>query len=249
MTVCNNLTNNDKYGLLSLQISPYFYIGVFRLLSFIVLFACFYYFKKNAQRTGNIGKARYFLILPIYSDYLRFLILYSAIIGILNLILRNLFLNPFALSAQLGGFHFFYEGLWFFLTQYGAGRKAFLWSSLFGLLSGVISFFCFFIATQYLEHDNDDYAFIVLFCYNFAYSVLSMAPLLLPITWLYRRQAMFAYSSVATAYYLIWIASVLMVYFETDLGYCLGAVNYILFDGVLKPMVIFYTLSLDSQVQ
>ena len=248
MTVCNNLTDKDEDGLLSLQISSYFYIGIFRLLSFLVLFILFYYCKKYAQRTGNLGRAKFFLILPIYSDYLRFLILYSAFIGFFNVFSRSLFLNPYALSGQLAGFHFFYEGLWFFLTQYGAGRKAFLRGASFGLLSAAVSFFCFFFATQYMDHDNEDNAFAILLSYNFVYATMSLCPILLPMEIFYRRPAMLIYTVTQTFYYLIWIFSVMMVYFGVDIGYCFGAVNYILFDGILKPMAIFYTLSLDSQV-
>jgi serine/threonine protein kinase len=247
MTVCSNLTDGDEYGLLSLQISPYFYIGIFRLLAFFVLFVLYYYCKKYAQRTGNLGRARFFLILPIYSDYMRFLIFYCAIVGIANVIFHNAFVNPFALSAQLGGFHFFYEGLWFFLTQFGAGRKAFLRATGFGLASGTASFFAFFFATQYLKHDNDDAAFAVLLGYNTIYFTLSIAPVLVPVQHFYRRPAMLAYTTVQAGYYGLWLVSVVTVYLGQDVGYCLGASNYILFDGILKPMVIFYTLSIDSQ--
>ena len=249
MTVCNNLTEGDEYGLLSLQIASYFYIGIFRLLSFIVLFIVFYYCKKYAQRTGNLGRARFFLILPIYSDFLRIMIVYCAVVGFVNVIFRNFFVNPFALSAQLGGFHFFYEGLWFFLTQYGAGSKAFIRASLFGVLSGTVSFFCFFVATQYMKHDNDDYAFSVLLSYNIVYCGIALIPIVLPQDYFYRRPAMLWYTITQAAYYGVWLVSVIMVYFGVDVGYCVGATNYILFDGVLKPLAIFYTLSIDSQVR
>lgn len=247
MTVCSNLTDGNEYGLLSLQIASYFYIGIFRLLAFVVLFIMFYYCKKYAQRTGNLGRARFFLILPIYSDFLRFLIFYCAVVGFVNVIFRDISLNPITLSAQLGGFHFFYEGLWFFMTQYGAGRKAFLRSSLFGFLSGFVSYCCFFVATQYMEHDNDDYAFVVLLSYNVVYTAVALAPILVPVSIFYRRPAMLPYTTVQAVYYGIWLISVTMVYFGVDVGYCFGATNYILFDGILKPMVIFYTLSVDSQ--
>lgn len=248
MTVCKNLTDGEDFGLLSLQIAPYFYIGIFRLLSFLVLFIMFYYCKKYAQRTGNLGIARYFLVLPIYLDFLRFLIFYCAVIGGLNVLLRGFFVSPVALSAQLGGFHFFYEGLWFFLTQFGAGRKAFLWATGFGLLSGCVSFFTFLFATYYLENDDDDAAFVILMCYNVVYAAISLTPILIPIQHLYRRPAMLGYTCVQVGYYGLWIVCVVFVYFEQDVGYCLGAANYILFDGILKPMIIFYTLSIDSQV-
>lgn len=248
MTVCKNLTHGEDYGLLSLKIASYLYIGIFRLLSFIILFIIFYYSKKYAQRTGNLGRARFFLILPIYMDFLRLLILYCFFVGVVNIVFRNFFLSPFTLSLQLGGFHFFYEGLWFFFTQFGAGRKAFLRSSSFGLLSGAVSFFAFFTAMHFMDDGDDDSANYILLAYNVMYVGMSLLPICIPTELLYRRPAMLPYSVMQVAYYALFIIAVVLVFFGVDAGYCVAATNYILLDGILKPVIIFYTLSVDSQV-
>ena len=248
MTVCYELVEGSEYGLLSLQISKYFYVGVFRLFSFLVLFTLFYQYKRYTSRTGQLSKMKFFLILPIYYDYLRLLIIYSFAIGGMNLLPAkyNPLLNPYGIASQLGVFHFFYEGLWLFLTQYGAGRKAFVRATGFGLLSALISYSTFYIAAVEIKNDRDSYSFFYLCTYNVVMALLYVSTLVTRESFLYRRPAMKAYAICQAVYYIIWVFCVITVFNGTDVGYCFAASNYILFDGILKPAVIFYTLSMDS---
>jgi hypothetical protein len=248
MTICHNLTHGTDYGLLSLQISPYFYIGVFRLLSFVVLFLLFYEYKKYTTRTGQLSAMKFFLILPIYYDYLRLLILYSVTIGVLNVIPYNTLVNSFGIAGQLAGFHFFYEGLWLFLTQYGAGRRAFLGATAFGLLSALVSFIVFFAASIEIHKYDESHAFVYLMSYNVVYSLVYILSAVVPDNMFYKRPAMKWYAVVQGVYYAVWVLSVVAVFNGVDAGYCIAASNYILLDGILKPAVIFYTLSMDSAV-
>ena len=110
------------------------------------------------------------------------------------------------MSAQLGSFYFFYEGLLGFKTHFGAGRKAFLRAACFSLLSAVRSFFCFLLLLLFSTWSITTmiYAFAVLVTYKMFYFLLSISPVVVPIQHLYRRPAILGYTMMQTAYYGLW---------------------------------------------
>ncbi len=251
MTICSNLNENSEFGLLSLRIYDFLYIGIFRFLSFIVLFIGYYIYKRYVIKSGSVISSKFFLLLPIYYDYLRFLILFSLIIGILNVIpqLSSTMLSPWGLSLQLGGFHFFYEGLYYFFIQYGAGRNAFMKSFIFAIISFVFTSISFLEAAYYYRNDNEFVYFIVMLQYNVILVALYSVTIAVPMDYIYRRPAMRYYAVIQSVYYLLWILALFLTHYGVDAGYCVAAATYLSLDGVLKPVVIFYSLSIDSQVK
>ena len=247
MTFCHNLVENSRYDLLTLQIYPYVYIGVFRFLSFAVLFLGYYQYRRYVQQGKSAG---FYIILPLYYDFLRLLIAYSLIIGLFNVAnpKENKITSPVGLGIQLGGFHFFYEGLWYFLLQYGAGRKSFRDSAAFGLVVAAFTYFSFYFAAMAYINGLENVFFILMSLYNVVLALIYLSSIVLPVSLLYRRPAQLVYSIFNCIYYSVWLLAICTSHYGNDFGYCLAASNYLLSDGILRPVIIFYILSMDSQV-
>jgi hypothetical protein len=248
MTICSNLVENSRYDILTLHIYPYVYIGVFRFLSFAVLFLGYYQYRRYVNKQGK--NAGFYIILPLYYDFLRLLIAYSLIIGLFNVAnpKENKITSPVGLGLQLGGFHFFYEGLWYFMMQYGAGRKSFRDSAVFGFIVAAFTYFTFYFAAMAYINGLEDIFFALMTMYNVVLVLMYLSSVIVPVSLLYRRPAQLVYSVFNCVYYSAWALAICTSHFGNDFGYCVAASNYLLSDGILRPIIMFYTLSMDSQV-
>jgi serine/threonine protein kinase len=242
---CHDFANADGYEFLGLH-TPYFSVQLCRLFIFLLLFVYVWRQRKTILLgQEDVHPERPFLLLPAYFDFLRLFIFYIFFVTVINLSVGET-MSPFGFAIQVGLFHFFYDGLWFFFTQYGAGSRAFARSFWFGALSGIGSTFIFAVVARNLrDHDNNAW-FPVLLWYNVVYIILFALPLVIPKDYMYGRPPMKVYSGLMCVYHSLYLSFIVLIRNDNNSGYCVAVTVYILFDCILKPFVVVSALSVDS---
>ena len=240
---------DDDYKFLGIHLKN-FSIGIFRLSIFILISVWYLRSRwiNSKQQNGNDSTTSKFLLLPAYFDFLRIIIVYSVIVGVFSASSDRLAHRPISFALFNGTFHFFYDGLWFFFMQYGAGFKAMMKSFIFGFFSFVVTFVVFFMTAVYLREDEEDRWFALMMSYNGAYMLLFALPLCLPVDILYRRPAIYAYSAVNMVYHFMYGVFIMILYLDENAGYCVAAGVYVAFDSIIKPIIVYQALCADSEV-
>jgi hypothetical protein len=240
---------DDDFKFLGIHLKN-FSIGIFRLSIFILISVWYlrsrWIISKQLTRDETVNSK--FLLLPAYFDFLRVLVVYSVIIGVISASSDSLAHRPVSFAFFVGTFHFFYDGLWFFFVQYGAGFKAMLRACIFGFISFIVTFCVFFKTAVYLRDDEEDGWFSLMMAYNGAYMLLFALPLCLPVDVLYRRPAIYAYSAVNMLYHFMACVFIMLLYLDVNAGYCVAAGLYVGFDSIIKPIVVYQALCADSEV-
>lgn len=249
ISACTEFANSDGFKFLAPN-TPYFSIQVVRLSVFILLLGHVWRKRRQILRShseeGTPTSGTSFLLLPAYFDFLRLFIFYIFTVTVVNLSSDYSSRQPLGLALQIGVFHFFYDGLWFFFGQYGAGSKAFIRASWFGFFSAALTTFTFTAVARNLRNADDQKWFPVILSYSLAYAMLFGLPLIIPAEYLYRRPPMVVYSSLMCAYHVLYCIFVVLVHSGENSGYCLAVSVYILFDCILKPLCVVTALAIDS---
>lgn len=187
-----------------------------------------------------------FLLLPAYFDFLRIFIFYIFLVTVINLSAGHVIQRPLGFSLQIGIFHFFFDGLWFFFSQFGAGSKAFARSFWFGFCSACASTLVFLYVARNLYSSDNNMWFPLFLAYNLTYTAIFALPLVAPASVIYRRPPMHMYSTVMCAYHFLYTFFIILLRLDVNSGYCIAVFVYVLFDCILKPVCVVLALAIDS---
>lgn len=139
----------------------------------------------------------------------------------------------------------FDEGLAFFLLQHGAGYHAMRTASLYAAIWGAVLF-----VTLCIVYNEGNWSFflgnlVIVLVVVLFYSVVLLAPL----QWLHKRPALWPFGMLQIVNSTCWVLIISMQFVEFDVSYCLMFFTRTVLEGVLEPVVIVYTLILDSEVR
>jgi hypothetical protein len=155
------------------------------------------------------------------------------------------------IAIETGVSRMFAEGLAFFLMQYGAGysglKRATIYAFIWGLIVVGVTLL---IASVERYHGTGVsrsaltgrliYYCLITFFYLFV--------LLSPLEWVYRRPAFAPFGWFQFFTGSIYILVVVCLWFEFDLAYCFLFGATTILDGVGFPLMVFLSLTLDSEV-
>ena len=257
---------NSAVNIYAVGSSGYIALAVSRLCSFAIL--CIYNWrssrlmKSEAYLNGNTVRG---LVLPLYSEYLLYLLGIMFVFGIMDLAnfrrgehnIVELITIPFQMTLE----QCLYTSLAIFLTKYGAGIASIHEALRIGICWGIFTGFLFFlIIGTTMDYANvfripssvvrSNIAFSIFMVYisllMIFYGILSFAP----IDYIYRRPACFFYAKFNLLYnaYVALVCIILKCGLQQVYFSCSAGLILLLFSAILQPFVIFRTLQLDSQV-
>jgi hypothetical protein len=210
------------------------------------------YIRNKRRAAAAYGFAARFVILPSYFDYIGALIGTYFIFGVISSAGGPVRQLPIYAAVQSGVYHMFDEGLAFFLLQHGAGYYGMQVATLYAAMWGIIVCLAYFIIYRVEEDDHkgglDDVALIGNLLIVSIIFVFYFAILVLPLKILYRRPSIYPFALFQCINMLLWISFIVTIYLEFDVGFCLMFLSRTVMEGVLEPVIIFYTLILDSEV-
>ncbi|EDQ90859.1 uncharacterized protein MONBRDRAFT_6777, partial [Monosiga brevicollis MX1] len=227
-------------------------VGGVQLVAYLALFV----WHLRAQRKARQGDERAGQVI-ITKAYMY--IIYGFGISLLLFLLGSVFFHskPFAsdvgdLAGVYWGFsgfvyHFVLEGIVVLLCFKGIGRDAFqqacLVTFVLAILVGAAQGLTYIIQSRYPSHD---YGLYIQIGYESVLFVFYLFVVLAPRKWLYRRPAAIFYACCWTAYRPGYMVLFILMYKGYDGAYCGYMIFTWLMFGVAKPLIIYYTLYLDS---
>lgn len=151
------------------------------------------------------------------------------------------------LAIAWGQYHFVLDGIAVFLVMNGGGSgslmKAFKWASIPGIFAGCIVFFSYYGHQLGLSQEG---SFWILLSGELCFYCFYIILLLVPIKAFPRRPAVMFYARFWTCCRFIYIITIFLMFYKYDIGFCLYlSFLYIIF-GVMKPLIIYYTLRKES---
>eukprot|EP01039_Chlorochromonas_danica_P004655 gene4655-5098_t len=234
-------------------------LGLGRLFSFFCILGLHGYnrrlLRKKAESNANIIPG---LVLPYYFSFIYLYIAISLLAGLLDLGITQLddsdrvHVHNWLIPLEQAVFHWFYEGLAFFLMRYGAGvrairlalRRSWVWSA--------ITFLFYFIIFSSLERtfnlDNGlDQVYALAMTYFSILLLFYAAFVVLPERFLHRRSALVFYAQCSAAYYSVSMIFLSVAYYKNRSIICPASIVSFVYVAFLQPWVLFHTLQLDSQ--
>ena len=243
--------------------SGYLDLAVCRLSAFAIL-CCYNWRNSYLIKVYGGGSAVRGMVLPMYSEYFYYLLGIALVFGIMDIAdfrknsnLAQLITIPIQMALE----QCLFVTLAIFLTKYGAGvaaiREALKYGLLWALLTEIIFFFIISFTLDYFDVASnintsmrDDITLILFIFYMVLliifYSILSFSSL----AFIYRRPACVFYAKFNVIYltYIIFVCILLEVGVTSVDFTCPCGILLITISAIIQPMVIFYTLQLDSQV-
>ena len=223
-----------------------FYVGILRVVSFLSLLCIDRKNRRQLQQSSSIG-ARFAVVLPVYHDVLNAFILWSIIFGIVDITNQSNRSVHYSVAADLSIFHFLVESLSFYLIQPGAGKNDFRRGLMCGLGSMLLSGITF-VLSETLYQSYQKAPVIVFSIFNSVLILYYAILLVTPLKIIFKRPALVPFSSFMLLYNLVWLIMNYLTYRHASGSICAVYAVYAVLDGILVPIVLYYTLSLDSQV-
>jgi hypothetical protein len=227
--------------------------AITRFLSLVILSLLF------ANKNGFLVQIFYrfgihLSILPSYFDYIIALIIAYFLFGVFAAVGGSLRKDVLVIGIETGISHMFAEGLAFFLMQYGAGYSGLKRATIYAFIWGLIV-----IGITMLIADTEKYqgnsggvsrpaltGRLIFYCFiTFSYMFI----LLSPMDWVYRRPAFAPFGWFQFFSGFVYIMVVVCLWFEYDLSYCLLFGATTILDGLGFPLMVFLSLTLDSEVR
>lgn len=229
-----------------------FYMGIVRILSFLILL---FMDRRNRRRmqskavsVSSSGPTAVAVVLPVYYDVINAFILWSFVFGILDISDQSVTRSHINVATSFSLFHFMVESLTFFLMQPGAGKKDFKHGIMFGTVVMLLSFTVF--ALSEFMFDVSDKVPIITFTIFHALLIGFYGTLLVtPVIVVFKRPALRPYAAFMMIYNIVWMSMNYLTYRGIRGSTCGTYLVYVLLDGVAVPLILYYTLSLDSQVR
>lgn len=223
-----------------------FYMGMVRILSFLILLLMDRHNRTKLQGSRGAG-AGVAVVLPIYYDVINAFILWSLVFGILDVSNGSITRSHFNIGLNFCLFHFLAESVAFFLLQPGAGRNDFRRGIQFGLFVLMVSLAAFLIS-EYMFEISDKVAIVTFTVYYALLALFYLTVLVTPLRIVFKRPALKPYATFMLIYNCVWMSLNYLTYTGTRGSTCGTYVVYCILDGVSVPLVLYYTLSQDSQV-
>ena len=263
MHQCGNYLDSP-INIYAIGSSGYLALAGCRLSAFAIL--CAYNWRNSYLiKVNGGGSAVRGMVLPMYSEYFYYLLAIALIFGVMDIAdfrresnLAQLITIPLQMALE----QCLFVTLAIFLTKYGAGvaaiRQALRYGLCWAVITEIIFFFIISFTLDYFDvarniHTNDRnditlalfvtyMAILILF-----YSILAFTPL----TYKYRRPACIFYSKFNVLYlsYIVFICILLELGVTSTAFTCPCGILLIAIAAIIQPIVIFYTLQLDSQVR
>lgn len=235
-------------------------LGLGRLFSFFCILGLHGYnrrlLRKKAESNANIIPG---LVLPYYFSFIYLYIAISLLAGLVDLGITQLDdrdrvrVYNWLIPLEQAVFHWFYEGLAFFLMRYGAGvrairlalRRSWVWSA--------VTFLFYFFIFSSLEQTFNlgasglDEVYALAMTYFSVLLVFYVSFVVLPERFLHRRSALVFYAQCSAAYYSVSMIFLSIAYYKNRSIICSASIVSFIYVAFLQPWVLFHTLQLDSQ--
>lgn len=254
-------SNNNFYGGTDLvfQEKGTLILGLGRLFSFSCILLLHNYNRKllraKAQDNVNVIPG---LVLPYYFAFIYLYIGLSLVAGLVDVGISTLsdaqstHIYNWLVPIEQAMFHWFYEGLSFFLMRYGAGilaiKRSLTLSGMWSLVTFLFYFFVFCSLRGTFHRPIDpDLAYGLITGYFAIMLAFYLAFVVIPKRYLFRRRALNFYSSINVLYYGISIIFSTVAYFGTESIVCPSSMLSFIYVALVQPFVLFRTLQIDSQ--
>jgi hypothetical protein len=221
------------------------YVGVLRLIAFVLLFAMDRINRYRLQADKN----RVSVILPIYYDYLGLYILFQIIFVILDASSNDVARSFANVTTNFVILHFLCESLTMLLLQAGAGYKDFFRAMKYGALIGGIGLLLYFICGLFAAYEVDVMPALAISIFNGGLVVLYSFLLFAPPGYIFRRSAVYPYAAYMLIYNITWLVMNIITYLNVRNSFCVVFFVYFILDGITQPIIVYVTLLIDSQVR
>lgn len=235
-----------------------FLLGLGRLVSFFCIMGLHRYnrrlLREKEQDNVNVIPG---LVLPYYFSFIYLYISLSLLAAIVDLSLSpvgqldNQKIYNWLVPAEQAVFHWFYEGLSFFLMRYGAGiraiKRSLYMSGVWSLVTFIFYFFMYSSLKGSFVSFDPDRAYILVTTYFSCMWVFYGMFIVLPKRWLFRRSALNFYSYFNFAYYTASLIFSSVAYYSYSSVICPASIVSFIYIAFVQPLVLFRTLQIDSQ--
>jgi hypothetical protein len=219
------------------------FLSFVRILSLIIILVIDRYNRRRLQKDTSNNKIA--VVLPIYYDILNAFIIWTVIICILNMSSRKVSESHVTIGVALSLFHTLMQGVAMLLMQPGAGKRDFRRSITCGICFGLYCGLTFIVAEVV---NKGEASLIIYLVFNVSLCVFYFLILVAPSKRLYRRPAIYPFAIFHILYNVVWAIANVVTYFGYRGHLCYDYVVYLLFDGILVPLVLYFTLAADSLV-
>lgn len=234
-------------------------LGLGRIFAFFCILFLHNYNRKllRAKADDNVNVVPG-LVLPYYFAFIYLYIGLSLLMGLIDVGVSAVsddvsssiynWLIPFEQAV----FHWFYEGLSFFLMRYGAGVKAIKRSLVISGMWSVLTFawfffiFCAFQGT-FGQPSSRDRGYGLIASYFGSLLIFYCSVVFIPRNILFRRSALEFFGKWNIMYYSMCLIFATLAFNLHDDVLCPTAIISFFYVSFVQPMVLFRTLQIDSQ--